>query len=129
MLVYKVFLSVLVAAAVITECYTISFSEPISTGTVHGEKIKFCEYKLTKMLPKSKILDAEACLTCSCNKKSLKCKDYDKIPGCKLMPGGLLTQNPFDKKWIVMIDMLIKSIYVGKYRVLQVRTQVNVSFS
>jgi hypothetical protein len=54
---------------------------------------------------------------------------YDKTPGCKLMPGGLSTQNPFDEEWIVMIDKLIKSIYVGKYRVLQVRTQVNVSFS
>ncbi|XP_060608656.1 cystatin-A-like [Ruditapes philippinarum] len=76
------------------------------------------------MLPKSKILDAEACLSCSCSKKSLKCKDITKLPGCKLMPGGQMTQNPFDKEWKVMVDKLIQSKYIGKYQILQVRTQV-----
>ena len=45
-------------------------------------------------------------------------------PGCEMMPGGLAPQNPFDNRWNVMIDMLINSKFNGKYRVLQVKTQV-----
>ena len=40
------------------------------------------------------------------------------------MPGGLVTQNPFNNEWNEMVDEVIQNKYVGKYRVLQVRTQV-----
>ncbi|XP_060608649.1 uncharacterized protein LOC132760642 [Ruditapes philippinarum] len=117
-------ISVLVSASLFAECYTLTFTQPISEGTVNGKKIKFCEYKLTKMLPKSKILDAEARLSCSCSKKRLTCKEIPRKPGSLIMTGTPVIQNPFDKEWKGMVDDLIQSKYVGKYQVLQVKTQV-----
>lgn len=50
-------------------------------------------------------------------------------PGCGIMPGGLMTQNPFDKKWNNMVDGAINTPFLSTYRILQVRTQVCKIFS
>ncbi|XP_045188046.2 uncharacterized protein LOC123545803 [Mercenaria mercenaria] len=114
-----------IAATLIAECYGYKtiVKQRISKGKVNGEMMQYCEYKLLKMMPKSKVLDPDACLSCKCNNKFLICKDAKYIPGCKLMPGGQMTQNPFDKEWKKLVDPLIKPEYTD-YRILQVRTQV-----
>ncbi|XP_060596838.1 uncharacterized protein LOC132750813 [Ruditapes philippinarum] len=106
------------------EVCTADFIHNISKEKVDGKVIRFCEYKLTKMLPKSKILDAEACLQCSCTKQGLLCKNITHVPGCEVVHGGKVPQNPYDIKWIKMITSISPKKHISLLKILQVKTEV-----